>query len=129
MYLGLKQDFTMFSANLPLVEAESYWHGLLGIGMGYWIWQNRRIGFSGVTGFDLYFPNTKTDYRANTGWAVNTELRTTFKYKPEFFVSFRYEFFKLNLTNFTEQYAHLFMAGFGINIRSKVLRSDFWHRN
>jgi hypothetical protein len=127
--LGLKQDFTLYSSSLPYAIADDFWHGLAGLGLTYHIWHGKRIGFDGITGFDFYFPSTKVSYKANIGYALNTDLKVTFKYKPEFFISMRYEFFKLNLDNFTGQYGHLFTANFGINFRSKVLKSDFWNRN
>jgi hypothetical protein len=128
-HVGLKQDYTLYVTTLPFATVDEFWHGLFGVTLGYHIWQNHRISFDGATGLDVYFPNTKTGYKSSTGTDINTEIKVTFKYKPEFFTSFRYEYFKLNPSNFTDQYAQYFMFGFGINFRSKVLKSDFWNRN
>ncbi len=128
-HFGLRQDYTLYVTTLPYATVDQFWHGLFGAAFGYHIWQNRRLSFDGTTGFDLFFPNTKTTYKASTGYDINTAIKMTLKYKPEFFVSFRYEYFKVNPDNFTEQYGQLFMFGFGINFRSKILRSDFWNRN
>ncbi len=128
-YLGVKQDYTLYVSTLPFATVDEFWHGLLGVALGYHVWQNHRVSFDGVTGFDAYFPNTKADYKSKTGTAINTEIKATFKYKPEFFTSFRYEYFRLNPDNFPGQHGQFFMFCFGINFRSKVLKSDFWNQN
>ncbi len=128
-HLGVKQDFTLYSDVIPYAIADRFWHGLFGAGLGYHIWDNRRVAFDGITGMDVYFPNTKALYKSNLGFAINTELKTTFKYKPEFFISFRYEYFRLGLSNFEGQSGHFFAFNFGVNLRTKMLRSDFWNRS
>jgi hypothetical protein len=130
LHLGLQQDYTLYVTTLPYATVDEFWHGFAGMAFGYHIWQNKKtLSFDGDTGFDVYFPNTKTGYKASTGYGINTDLKMTIKYKPEFFVSFRYEYFKTNPSNFMNQYGQNFMFCFGVDFRSKVLRSDFWNRN
>jgi len=129
LYFGLRQDYSLYVDTIPYAIVDEFWHGTIGFGVGYYIWQNRRLGFSGQTAFELYPSTSKSRYSAGMGDAISTELKMTFKYKPEFFVSFKYEFSQTRLDTFTDQHGNYFQFGFGINFKSKVLRSDFWNQN
>jgi len=128
-HIGLRQDYSLYIDSLPYAYADDFWHGLFGFACGYHIWQNNRISFDGATGFDIYFPSTKSAYKLGTGDAINTEIKVSFKYKPDFFALFKYEYFQLKPSSFTQQSGNYFLFGFGINLRSKVLKSDFWSQN
>ena len=121
-YFGLRQDYSLYINTIPYAVADEFWHGLFGLGVGYNIWQGNRIRFEGTTGFEIYFPGSKTAFTSNTGININTELRFTLKYKPAFFIAARYEFAKMETNTFTEQTSSYYMFALGINFRSKFLK-------
>jgi hypothetical protein len=129
VYLGVQEDYTLYIDRFPFAMADEFWHGVFGTGLGYNIWQNRRIGFSGVTGFEIYLPGSKTIYTINTGFEINSEIRVTLKYRPELFVAFRYEYSKLKTNTFTDQGQSYYLFAFGVDLKSKFLKQDYESQN
>jgi len=121
-YIGLKQDYTLYITTLPFAKAEQFWHGLFGSAVGYHIWENDWVGTDGSTGLELYFPSTLSAFKARTGYALNTDVRFTFKCFPELFTFFRYEYFSVNPSNFTDQGGHYFLFGFGTTLSTRLIK-------
>jgi hypothetical protein len=118
--LGLKKDFSFSITTLPNAVVDQFWHGLWGVALGYNVWQNNSVCFSGETGIDIYFPTSKTGYKTGLGDAVNTLIKINFKSHPAFYTFFKYEFYQLRADIFTNQSGHRFLGGLGITFNMKL---------
>jgi hypothetical protein len=117
---GMKQDYVFTATSTSTGNMDSYWHGLLGVGVGYHMVESGRFTLDGETGMELYFPRNLSGSKTNMGNTINTEIRAGLNYKHTLFSFFRGEFFKLRSSEFSGQYGYTLLFGIGFTANAKV---------
>jgi hypothetical protein len=118
---GMKQDYVFTATTTSTGNMDSFWHGLLGLGVGYHMVESGRFSLDGETGMELYFPrNLSGGGKTSMGNTINTEIRAGLNYKHTVFSFFRAEFFKLRSNVFTDQYGYTLLFGLGFTANAKV---------